>query len=334
MKKVFIFIVIVFIVSFNLINCTTQNDISIIRNDLQETAEKINIIFTDVKKDLKDLDRYTENLFENVDKYDTSIDKMYEKYDMFDDTILYKKRDDGGAAYFYSGIVKVTDKERRKVKLLENMEKQLIDFQKENSEYVVASYLNTWDTFNMIYPYFDVLTQYAPEIDVKDFNFYYEADEHYNPERKTVWVKDPYVDPAGNGWMISVISPIYNDDFLEGVLGADITMSTISKEFLANTGDRLMILNNDSLLISINKACTEVLNLNELKNHNYLEAIKADTFVPDDYKLSNNENSDIRKLVLKLKTKKEFEMVINNKQYTVICETIPELNWKIVQIID
>ena len=39
-----------------------------------------------------------------------------------------------------------------------------------------------------------------------------------------------YLDPAGHGWMMSAIAPVYRDDFLEGVVGIDITVSGILEQ--------------------------------------------------------------------------------------------------------
>ena len=67
-------------------------------------------------------------------------------------------------------------------------------------------------------------------MDIPTFNFYYEADLAHNPERKVQWT-DVYLDPAGHGWMASAIAPVYNQaDFLEGVVGMDITVNTITKD--------------------------------------------------------------------------------------------------------
>ena len=64
---------------------------------------------------------------------------------------------------------------------------------------------------------------------IPDYNFYYLADAEHNPSREVVWT-DVYLDPAGQGWMMSAIAPVYRDTFLEGVVGIDITVGGILKE--------------------------------------------------------------------------------------------------------
>merc|ERR1711879_470727 len=92
---------------------------------------------------------------------------------------------------------------------------------------------NSHDDFCRYYPFLEnSYNTFPSDIKMKNYNFYYEADLKHNPEKKAVWT-DVYVDPAGKGWMISSIIPIYNEDFLEGVTGIDITLNSIIKKLLS-----------------------------------------------------------------------------------------------------
>ena len=66
--------------------------------------------------------------------------------------------------------------------------------------------------------------QYDPDMVIPEFNFYYDADALRNPARAVVWT-DAYVDPAGKGWLVSAIAPVYRGEFLEAVVGADVTIA-------------------------------------------------------------------------------------------------------------
>lgn len=78
----------------------------------------------------------------------------------------------------------------------------------------------------------DALSQYAHDINIPTFNFYYLADKIHNPQQKVVWT-DAYLDPAGLGWMISAIAPVYKGDFLEGVVGIDVTIDQLITNILS-----------------------------------------------------------------------------------------------------
>lgn len=79
------------------------------------------------------------------------------------------------------------------------------------------------------------ISRYYPNIDLdlpKDFIateefFYSDATPDANPERLNKWT-DVYEDPAGQGLMVSAISPIYtNSDQFIGVIGVDFRLSDL-----------------------------------------------------------------------------------------------------------
>ncbi|MCL9963051.1 cache domain-containing protein, partial [Klebsiella pneumoniae] len=48
--------------------------------------------------------------------------------------------------------------------------------------------------------------------------------------KSAVWTK-PYFDPVKKEWIISCIVPIYNNNFLEGVTGIDVSLDSFTKNF-------------------------------------------------------------------------------------------------------
>lgn len=146
--------------------------------------------------------------------------------------------DNGAGAMYYSGYVPIGEAQRTKAGHVAALDPSL-QAVVESSSLVAQAYLNTWDSLNRIYPYFDGSAQYPPRMNIPEYNFYYEADAANNPSRGVVWT-DVYVDPAGMGWMVSAIAPVYLDeptdgapappegeDHLEGVVGVDVTVETL-----------------------------------------------------------------------------------------------------------
>jgi PAS domain S-box-containing protein len=75
----------------------------------------------------------------------------------------------------------------------------------------------------------DADTTISPDQDVTSYEFYYLADAQHNPERKPVWT-GVYWDPAGMGWMVSCIAPVYRGNSeLVGVVGLDVTLNVLSE---------------------------------------------------------------------------------------------------------
>jgi signal transduction histidine kinase len=203
------------------------------------------------------------------------------------DGVFHTVRDDGGSAVFYSGVVPVGPAEQDKVWRTLRLD-PIMKSMKGSDPLIAQLYLNTHDSLNRIYPWFDVVAIYPPKMDIPSYNFYYDADAQHNPDRGVVWT-DSYVDPAGSGWMVSAIAPAYaldRPDFLEGVVGIDITIDTIVDQVLDIDleGDGYAILvGRDGTILALPPAGEADLGLSELLDHSYEEAILEDTFKPDSF---------------------------------------------------
>lgn len=69
-----------------------------------------------------------------------------------------------------------------------------------------------------------------------------------NPARKTLLVP-PYINAVGRGYMISVITPVYNGGVLEGTLGIDITIDKIVQRFGALSERNRMIVTSGTVQV-------------------------------------------------------------------------------------
>ena len=103
----------------------------------------------------------------------------------------------------------------------------------ETNPNISQVYFNSYDSMNRLCPFVsNALDIYADTISIPTYNFYYLADAAHNPGRGVVWT-DAYLDPAGAGWMISAIAPVYKGDFLEGVVGIDVTIEHLIRNMLS-----------------------------------------------------------------------------------------------------
>ncbi|MCC6558844.1 MAG: ATPase [Polyangiaceae bacterium] len=219
----------------------------------------------------------------------TLPDAQRDAYRMSPEGVFYTARDPGGSALFYSGAVPVGPAEQEKAFRTAQLDPVMRDILAA-SPLVVQVYLNTHDSMNRILPYFDVLTQYMPKMDIPSFNFYYEADARHDPERKAVWT-DAYLDPAGKGWMVSCIAPVYRGDFLEGVVGLDVTTATIIREVLdlkLPWGGYGVLVGEDDTVLALPPAGEAAFGLEELKAQAKTDPVRADTFKPEAFKISHN----------------------------------------------
>jgi len=132
----------------------------------------------------------------------------------------------------------------------------------DGSPAVAQAYFNGADNCSYIYPYFDILQVIPPEMDATTFNFYFLADQ---------------------GWMVSVIAPVYDGDTLLGVVGTDLTVHTLTQKYLESTEKPSLLVNHDGLVIATSSEAARILHLPIQEGHKYIEAVNTDTFQPDKF---------------------------------------------------
>ncbi len=249
-----------------------------------------------------------------------------DRYALSPEGVYHTTRANDGGALFYSGIVPVGPEQREKAWRTAQMDPLMRDIQ-QTHPLVVQLYLNTFDSLNRIYPYVEVLSQYPPGMDIPSFNFYYEADAQHNPSRGVVWT-DVYVDPAGQGWMVSCIAPVYRDDFLEGVVGLDITVATITDTILNLAipwqGYGVLV-GKTGTLLALPPAGEADWGLRELTAHAYNDFIRQDTFKPEAFNVYQRPAFAI------LRDRSEGEAALDlNGHRLAAWATIPETGWKLL----
>ncbi len=78
----------------------------------------------------------------------------------------------GGSAVFYSGFVPIGAAEKEKALRTAALDPALKSV-KQTFPLIAQTYINTFDSLNRIYPYFDVISQYPAKMDIPSYNFYY-----------------------------------------------------------------------------------------------------------------------------------------------------------------
>ncbi|GAA0784297.1 sensor histidine kinase [Marinobacterium sediminicola] len=254
-----------------------------------------------------------------------------------DSGVWYTRPETPGAAMFYSSITDIGDAERAKAWQLVQIDplmRQLV----ESSALVTQAYLNTHDSMNRIYPSFNVLEQYPVDLNVRDYNFYYEADAEHNPERQVVWT-DVYIDPAGQGWMASAIAPVYRkgSDFLEGVVGLDIQVSEIIRQVLALKlpwDSYALLVDSTGTIMAMPQSAEYDWQLRELTDHDYATAIKQDTFKPEEFNLFRRIDSRPLAQNLDQSSSGVVALELNGQPKLAAWSRIPGADWHLLVVAD
>lgn len=248
--------------------------------------------------------------------------------------VHYSLSDNGGAAVFYSGVTPHEQHDLNKVAKLDSLSPVMRGIRAQNP-LIAALYFNTWDSLNHIYPWFSTPEQYPHDMAIPDYNFYYQADAKHNPTRKVVWT-DVYLDPAGQGWMMSAIAPAYNGDKLEGVNGIDITVDGILNQInqlQVPWNGYAMLVSNELNIMALPKAGEDDFRLRELTQHSYEEAIRRELFKPADFNLAKREETRQLAEAMGQQPAGIQRISLNGRMQLVAWSSIPQTEWHLVTIV-
>ncbi|SFB56769.1 PDC sensor domain-containing protein [Algoriphagus aquimarinus] len=204
----------------------------------------------------------------------------------------------------------------------------------ENYSFVAQVYFNAKDQVSRVYPAYDANSLLTPDLDLTTFNFYYEGDFQHNPTKGPVWIPDVYIDPAGRGWILSLIHPVLEDGELYAVLGIDITVDEIISRYIESKEGEYLIVNGKGDIVGGKAAAIEALSFPPLLNHVYIETILADNFRISDYNLFNSKNREVREMALSIILKKENHFFFKDEFSPKAAYAVPFtfLDWYLIEI--
>lgn len=195
---------------------SAQREALIVQQELNHLEQTLTVLQRDIQRILNT-------------PIETSIlhSEEAQRYRTTENGVFYTDRDQGGAAAFYSARTPLSQQDHRMALHMAKLDPLMQDFYALNP-WITALYFNTADNYHRIYPWMDTHQQYPDHVDITAFNFYYQADPTHNPERQTIWT-ETYLDPAGQGWTISLVAPVYLEPNapMSGVVGIDISAETL-----------------------------------------------------------------------------------------------------------
>ncbi len=249
--------------------------------------------------------------------------------------VRYSPNDEGGAASFYSNVTPLDQQDLHKVARLARLDPLMREIVQQNP-LVASIYFNSWDSYNRIYPWFDTPAQYPHDMVIPDYNFYYLADAKHNPERKVAWT-DVYLDPAGQGWMLSAVAPVLRGDFLEGVAGLDITVGKLLEHIQrleVPWNGYAMIIGKDMNIMALPPAGEDDFGLDELTDHSYDEAISSELFKPEDFNLRKRSDTAGLAQAIERRDSGVLSIPLNGRQHLIAWATIPATEWHLLAVVD
>jgi class 3 adenylate cyclase len=210
----------------------------------------------------------------------------------------YKVEDNGGASVVLPQRAALDDEQRRLARETEAFDPLMQSTLAAMPETVVAVYFNGTRPLNRYVPFIPkVHEQFDPTLDARTFNFYYVADEAHDPEGVPKWT-DAYLDPAGQGWMVTCAVPIRRGGKLVGVTGLDVTISKLLRSVvelpLPSDGSALLTSASGQIL-AMSPKLESVIGLKELAVHDYGgQPVRAETMKPEEFQVGRVADADVR----------------------------------------
>lgn len=245
----------------------------------------------------------------------------------------YKAVDDSGPALWVSGADPIDDAVRRTAWVTEGLDGDLRSAVAALPE-VSQAYYNHRRSIIRIFPPFDVLSQYEAKMRIPTFRFYYLADAEHNPDRRTVWVDEPYVDPAGRGWTVSCVAPVYAGDVLEGVVGIDLTIGAIVERYLQPSDRAWALVDRRGVIVAATEAAVRALDMPPMADHRYVTTVKSDRYRSEDYSMLRSPNPNVRRLAATLFREggNRARLQTAGGRRTVLAEAVPALGWTAILV--
>ena len=295
---------------------------------LQAKSDWVNARLSEVQGHLQVLQRQTERLLNSPGTGDTETPLV-----LSDKRVLMKPADDGGVAVYYSTRAQDLSAREAKTRQLLPLGGLIADLQ-QASPLIRQSYLNTPDQLNLLYPFQDVASRFPPDLDLTDFSFYYLADARNNPQRTPVWT-DAYLDPAGLGWIISHIAPVYRADTLEAVVGVDLTIQGLINSLFSLPqpwSGYVVLVGKDGNILALPPEGEEDFNLQELTDAQYsFRQVTDNEFKPELFNLYKRpEMDDLSRLVAHQQA--GLAQVDLSQPSVVAWNTVPLTGWKLLAV--
>ncbi|MBN2659437.1 MAG: hypothetical protein JXR86_20440 [Spirochaetales bacterium] len=259
-------------------------------------------------------------------------------YEFYEDVMYHNPQDQGNGKFLYSGYFPVGDKEMTKVKVMENVIPHLkwLVHDAEYADYITQTYLITFDTLIVFYPWSDLISFIPPKRNIMDRGGWKTMNRENNPDRGFKWTP-PYVDTTGKGFMVDLMIPVDNGDFMEAFIGIDIIISTFRKKFFDEAEENYLLVDEmTSQIMAISPGAVELLGVENAEAFRYLDMIDNSEIykqvMPENLVLEKTGSSFMKDLWMLGHEKNDFEISIDGKTRRVYKKVIKGPLWDLFLI--
>ncbi len=298
-------------------------------------SRKVNLELHAVSTSMKLLQKENTRFFEAPSRF--RIPGSEPKFAFAPNGVFYKTNQEG-CSLFYASNTRITVAERSKARDTETFD-PLYALAIQSNPIIVAAYFNSWDNMNRLCPFIPkVYEQYPAEIKMTNYNFYYLADAAHDPKREPAWT-GAYLDPAGQGWMVSCVAPIYRGDFMEGVTGLDVTIEKMVQQVLnlrMPWEASAILVDADGVILAMPEAVEKILGLRELKQHTYSQTVSKEVVKPEEFNLLKSKDPKVVEQFRQVMTGTDpiYPIRIGEEDFFLAQSAIPETGWRLMALVN
>jgi signal transduction histidine kinase len=293
------------------------------QNYTNAEKEILELSIKSVEDDVGNLKDIVTSVFTNKSFID--IEAYWSAKGYFKHWVDYQYIDGEHSSFWSPRRLKLNDEVIKDIKLSSYINEYFATIINHNRN-TVAGYFISKKGFCWYCPKMVTLSQLPADYELIESEFFIPATPEKNPQRRLVWVP-LYKDPAGLGWMVSALAPIYvGDDFI-GVAAVDVTLDKLVKHHIKENKQ------NNSYSILLDKAFRPIAlpdaAISDIYHHlNYDEQVLQTSLL--DY------DSDFKAVFNKIKqTRSGFEKVIlKDRVLYVSFAKLAGLDWVYANVLD
>ncbi len=216
------------------------------------TASKNSLIFTNIQHQGRNAAEYVRGLLDNPSNFPSS----HWRYDGHIYRLpagQYTNSSNELSSVFMHKAVSIDSQLKRELELTSYMDYYAPQMLKDESN-AVAVYFIGLQGEARYYPNIGLASVSEPNFNPTSADFFFIADPTHDPDKSTK-TTDVYDDPAGNGLMITVTSPVYKTDGrFVGVIGIDVILSNIAnniKDYSPIESSYAILIDNNGKAIAL-----------------------------------------------------------------------------------
>lgn len=301
-----------------------------VNNQSKHMEEKLNSI----EYSLLGVDTVIENYYSN--DFVSNNNKPFE-FEKNSKGFFYKPDRFKGSSVVFTPQAKPNDKDIIDAYNLEKVDPYIMPVV-NNNDIVIAAWINLENYLVRYYPYFDMKNILLSDMDLKEFNFYYEANIDNNPYKQNIWTT-PYLDPAMQGWLISRVAPIYKEEKFIGVFGYDVSIDklveNIKNALPSSQKPSVFITSEKGDILSIDSKFMRYVGLKPLKEYYNNDSLSQEVLLPDLYNIYKTSNHAIKdKLALIYENNTYTKIEHNGETKYIFKGKVDNLKWNIFYVVD